>query len=130
MLKVLKKDVKCTKCSNVDLKLVKRKRNQEGNKIYSWRCKNKKCQSYCSIKKDSYFELHNKKPLDLIMQLIKFWCLSIPIIKAFELFKLENEDDECKVTASLRLIGSIYKEMRCLCSKSMLDLKIKLGKIF
>jgi hypothetical protein len=62
--------------------------------------------------------------------LMKFWCSSIPIIKAFELLKLENIDDECKVTASLHLIGSIYKEMRCLCSKSMLDLKIKLGKIF
>jgi hypothetical protein len=39
--------------------------------------------------------------------LMKFWCLSIPIIKAFELLKLENIDDECKVTASLHLIGSI-----------------------
>ena len=119
-LKVSKKDIKCNKCSNVDIKLVKRK-------IYSWRCENKKCQCYCSLKKDSNFELHNKKPLDLIIQLIKFWCLCIPIIKAFELIKLEKKDDERNQTASLPIIGSIYQEMRSLCSKSMLDKKAKLG---
>ena len=69
---MLYKDIQCTKCSNVDLKLVKRKRNKEGNKIYSWQCENKKCQSYCSVKKDSFFELHNKKRLDLIIQLKRF----------------------------------------------------------
>jgi hypothetical protein len=52
-LNLLKIINKCSKCNNTDLKLVKLKRNKDGNKIYSWRCKIKKCLSYSSIKKDS-----------------------------------------------------------------------------
>ena len=53
--------------------------------------------------------------------------MCIRIIKAFELLKLEKKDDERNQTASHPLIGSIYQEMRSLCSKSMLDKKVKLG---
>ena len=113
----------CNKCKSNDFKLVKRKRNKEGNTVLYWRCKKTKCASYLSVKRDSYFELHNKKSLMVILQIVKYWCIQIPIIKAFELLKLEDNN------TALPLIGLIYKEMRSLCCKSMLNQKIKIDGV-
>jgi hypothetical protein len=51
----------------------------------------------------------------LILQLIKYRCKQKPIVKAMELLKLESQElikDED--VACLKLIGSIYIEMRSL----------------
>ncbi len=64
--------------------------------------------------------MHSKKPF-FMLQLINYWC-----IQAFELLKLDNNNDFYK-TASLSLIGTVYKEMRSLCSRSMQDRTLKLG---
>ena len=126
---ILKKKIKCSKCNEDVERLVKRKRDKNGNEIISWRCK--KCQSYKSIRENSFFSLY-KTPLQVINQIIKFWCLQLPLIKASELLKLEDLDKFDKKinnVVSSPVIGSVYKNLRSLCSHSILQINIVLGGV-
>ena len=121
-LNILKKNIECVKCKEKIENLVKRKRDKDGNEMLSWRCK--KCQSYKSVKENSFFSLY-RKPITFILTLIKYWCIQLPLVSAIDLLKLEEE--KTGVTCSLPLIGSVYKNLRAICSKSMAEKKIKLG---
>ena len=119
---MLKKKVVCAKCGeNVD-NLVKRKRNKDGNELMSWRCK--KCQTYKSVKENSFFSLY-KKSVWLVIAIIKYWCVQLPLATVVDLLKLEEEKNGFK--CCLPIVGRIYKNLRSICSKSMMDVNIKLG---
>ena len=121
-LGILKKDVECKKCSGKIHQFVTRKRNKDGNNLCSWRCK--KCQTYQSVKDNSYFSLF-KKPIWFKVALIKYWCLQLPMSTVSDLLKLDEEKNG--VNCSYPLILKVYKNLRSLCSISMKDVKVKIG---
>ena len=85
---VIRKLECCSKCqSEVDLEY--RQRNEEGNKLLTWRCRKGKCQAYHAVLSNSFFEL-NKKSFWTVIELIKFWCVQRSIIKAQELLILHD----------------------------------------
>jgi hypothetical protein len=85
---ILKKKIECLKCGEPINNLVKRKRNKDGNELMSWRCS--KCQTYKSVKDNSYYSLY-KKPLCLIITIIRYWYVQLPLATAIDLLKLEEE---------------------------------------
>lgn len=121
-LGVLKNDIECNKCSGITHKLVTRKRNKDGNDLLSWRCE--KCQTYNSVKDNSYFSLF-KKPIWFIITLIKYWCLQLPMSTVQDLLKIDDEKNG--VSCAYPLILKVYKNMRSICSFRMKNVKIKIG---
>ena len=80
--KILSKVRHCKTCNgDVELKF---RNSHSGNKLITWRCK--RCQRYHSVVDRSFFSLF-KKPIMLILQLIKFWSLGINISKTCETIK-------------------------------------------
>ena len=123
---ILKTTIKCTKCGmNVD-RVVTRKRDKCGAEIISWRCL--KCQAYKSIRDGSFFSLY-KTSIPIIVQIIKFWCIQLTLVKSNELLILEGQHKLKKSdnVVSSRLIGNVYRHLRSVCSQSMLQRSLKLG---
>ena len=127
---ILNRKITCIKCKNDVDSLVYKKRDENGSELISFRCK--KCQKYKTIKDNSFFSMY-KTPITLNLQIIKFWCVQLPLVKVKELLLLEANDSYKKgkekntLTLSLPVIGSIYRNMRSLCSHSMLQLSCSLG---
>jgi hypothetical protein len=63
----------------------------------------------------------------LIITKIRYWCVQLPLATAIDLLKLEEEKNGIK--CSLPIIGKIYKNMRSICSRCMIDIDFKLGGI-
>ena len=61
---------RCSEKCESDIKLVVRKRNENGNELLSLRCSNGKCQKYRSLCSGSFFSLF-KKRMQLINEAIK-----------------------------------------------------------
>ncbi|CAF1101621.1 unnamed protein product [Brachionus calyciflorus] len=102
------------------LAIIDRKRNKLGNEHKTFRCTNSKCQKYQSIAKNSFFSLF-KKPIFVIIEIIKLWAVQISISKAIDLLNMNN------ITVSDYFISSVYKRLRNVCSASLKIDEIKLG---
>ena len=101
---ILNKKIICLKCNSEVQNLVKKKRDENGSELISFRCK--KCQKYRTVKENSFFMLY-KTSMAMILQIIKFWCIQIPLVKAKELLELEKNDlskPKSKTTVSLPVI--------------------------
>ena len=77
--KVIKRYRNCNTC-NGELQL-KHRNSHSGNKLITWRCR--KCQRYNSVADGSFFSLF-RKPMQVILQLLKLWSLGIIIQRAID----------------------------------------------
>jgi hypothetical protein len=89
-------------------KMVKRKRRNDGNELFNWRCG--KCQAYKTVKDNSFFYLF-RKPISFILTIIKFWCVQFPIVSAKDMLKLDR-DKNGGVNCSEPIIRKVFKYMR------------------
>lgn len=120
---ILSSNTKCysNECDG-NMKIVTRKRNQEGNDLYYLRCTISTCQKYRSLLIDSFFSLY-KKPFLVILELIKFWCIDMGQTQVQDYLAINN------IKISYHTINSIYSKLRNICSASVKSRKIKLGGV-
>lgn len=77
------------KGSNMTLQLRKRSKQSE-IKLLTWRCNS--CTTYKSIFEGSFFSMF-RKPVKVIMALIKCWSASITISKTCDLIQLNFQEN-------------------------------------
>ena len=103
--------------------MVNRTRGKNGNELVIWRCE--KCKAYKTVKDNSFFSLFRKQ-ICIILTLIKYWCVQLPIASAKDMLILDKDKNN-GIECCEPIIGKAYKYLRCICSRSMMDKKIKLG---
>ena len=109
----------CNKKGEI-MELKKRKRSKDTkNNLITWRCL--ACTSYKSIYQDSFFSLF-KKPLKIVLAIIKCWSAQINIQKTVELINLTFQHDVHRNTVAM-----IYFRIRQLCTLDIDKKNLKLG---
>jgi hypothetical protein len=76
-------------CDNSRMKLTKR--STRGRKKMAFRCP--KCRTLRTILSDTFLELF-KKSGEMVLELLKYWAISIPILKIVDKFDIDNEIEE------------------------------------
>ncbi|CAF1010282.1 unnamed protein product [Brachionus calyciflorus] len=115
---------KCTKenCRKKaqNMNLTTRKRSKDSkNCLLTWRCNS--CSSYKTIYEDSFFSLF-RKPLKIVLAIIKCWAAQITIAKTVDQIKLHFEHEVHRNTVAL-----LFFRLRQLCTVDIDKRNLKLG---
>ena len=103
----------CSQCSS-DMKLAETTRVNDG---YMWRCTNKRCRTWLSIRSGSFFEESNI-PLSNWLHVMYLWAIQLTGSKISRLTGLSKP-------TVIRALG----ELRTLCSNKILNSGMKIGGV-
>ena len=103
----------------MDLRL--RSRGKDSIKHLTWRCSANKCGTYKSIWDGSFFSLF-RKPIKLIIVLIKCWSAQLTITKTCSIVEMNFEEK-----LSENMVLGLFEKLRQICSLSIDKKNIMLG---
>lgn len=106
------------KGSELNLKFRKRTADSK-NQILSWRCTS--CGTFKSIYDGSFFSLF-KKPVKIILALVKCWSTQLTIKKSQAMIELNLHEK-----LSEDMIGNVFKKLRQICTVSLDKRHLTLG---
>jgi hypothetical protein len=109
---------KCKK-KGQPMQLSFRKRQKEAEKaILTWRCSSG---CYKSIFVDSFFSMY-KKPMGILLALIKCWAAQLTITKTKTIIELNFND-----SINVNTIGNLFSKLRMICTLSVDKKNYKMG---
>lgn len=92
------------KLENKEARLESRKRHSSAaNECYCFRCP--KCKRPTTLQLNSFFSLF-RKPLCLMVQIIKCWAVEMTISKTVEMLKIEN------LNSQREMVGRVFAKLR------------------